>query len=873
MEGFVKKEIVSIIASFLLLNASIMAHSNHPKVIGGYLDDLNLVTIQFGTEIDDISVLKKIKVIDSDGRDLGLLKLKKSEDPFFINAITKKQVNIKKGYYVHFNHHKKRLVLNKIYRHEQFYDLEAKLGATYSKKATQFALFAPRATEVKVNIYDNPIRTKGETVCTYQMKEQKGGVWKLNVDGDLNNKYYTYQIKSVGEYCHPDLEIVDPYAKVVTRGDGISVIYQNENQPFNQTLGRSLIFNASQIQEVAELRSPYNKIEDAIIYEFHVRDLTRDHNSGVPDSLKGMYLGVAYGGAKYKKLSTGIDHIAELGVTVVQIQPVMEFVVGNERDYKHKYIRYEDGFGYWPEERYYDWGYGPINYFSVEGWYATSLDDDSRIREFKKMISEFHRRGIRVTLDVVLNHTFEGARDNPNSFLFRGIDMDYYYRSKSDGTLYDGIFCGNELHTENPMVRKYILDCLKYWVTEFKIDGFRFDWMSAMDPTTLSMVVRELRAINPNILLYGELWTLRDLSYTGKDNGTYVDRQHVALFERDYNLPPGSIAGFNDYFRDAVKGSGFQRDYSGGYIQNTINELYYPHSENGHKPYELVRKAITGMIDYVPKGDDPTEWQHIRSPLNSLNYIACHDGFTLWDKLIIAEYCQYMPPGAKNSPKTIYPQSKFNPNIVDFNDLTQFADKNVEQKLKKMDKLGAAILLTSQGIPFIHAGQEFLRQKIDFRKLEADEPGTYVFDSNSNTSSDAVNAIKWALKEKNFHIFKYYQGLIKLRKGHPTFRRTTQESILKGFKFEDEWLPENSERCIAYNLIDPDDELKGETWKDVAVLINPHPEPKAFTIPKKKWHIVVDGENADVKTLKIISGGKIKVVGISIMVLHADILH
>lgn len=868
METIVKRKIGITTIFLFLIKVSIMAQTNNPQLIGGYIDGENLLSIQFNASIEDLSELNELEIIDSDGQVISLSGVEKAELPSFIRLTTQTRINIKKEYYVHFKKQEKRLILNRIYRDKQYYDLQTKLGAVYSKNATHFALFAPRATSVTLNLSDYPIRTAGEFVREISLKAETGGIWQVTLEGDLQGKYYTYNIKSVGEYCHPELEIVDPYAKIVTRGDGISVRYKSEKQPFNQTLGRALIFDPAQTGAVEALQSSYNKIEDAIIYEMHIRDLTRGHNSGVPDSLKGMYPGAAYANSTHKNFKTGIDHIEELGVTVVQILPVTEFVLGNEHAFKHKYIRYEDGFGAWPDERYYDWGYGPINYFSVEGWYATSIDDDSRIREFKKMISEFHRRGIRVTMDVVFNHTFEGGRDNPNSFLFRGIDMDYYYRSQPDGKLYDGIFCGNELYTENPMVRKYILDCLKYWVTEFKIDGFRFDWMSAMDPATSARVVRELRAINPNILLYGELWTLRWLSYSGKANGTYIDRQHIGLFERDYQLPPGSIAGFNDYFRDAVKGSGFQRDYSGGYVQNCVNERYYPNSEKGHKPHELVRKAITGMIDFVPQSDDPTEWQFIRSPLNSLNYIACHDGFTLWDKLILAEYCQYAEPGTKNSPKTKYPQSKTNPAVVDFDDPTQFPDENVEQKLRKMDKLGAAILLTSQGVPFIHAGQEFLRQKIEFRKLSANDPGTYIFDSNSNTSSDDVNAIKWELKAKNYDIFKYYQGLIRLRKEHPTFRRTRRESILKGFKFRDNWIPRNSERCIAYQLIDPENELTGETWKNVIVLINPYPETKTFTIPLKNWSIVVDGENAGIETLRATNGGQIEVDGISLMVLY-----
>jgi pullulanase len=501
-------------------------------------------------------------------------------------------------------------------------------------------------------------------------------------------------------------------------------------------------------------------------------------------------------------------------------------------------------------------------------WYTSNTDDLSRINELKKIISEFHKKGIKVTFDVVFNHTFEGSRKTPNIYLFRGIDSDHYYRSQADESFYDGIYCQNELNTENPMVAKYIIDCLKYWVTEFKADGFRFDWMSAIDPVTMTNIIKTLRNINPNVLLYGELWTLRGLSYMGKNTGTYIDRQHIGLYEKDFNLPWGSIAGFNDYFRDAVKGSGFMRDFAGGYIQNTVNERYYPSSSNGHLPYELVRKTIKGMIGYTPRDDDKTEWQEINSPLNSINYIDCHDGYTLFDKLIIGEYCNYIEPGKSGSSRKTYPQSETNSNVVDLKDNTIFSAEDEFGRLKKMNNLGAAILLTSQGIPFIHAGQEILRQKINYIKTENSSRGLFVFDPNSNTSSDKVNAIKWSDKEKNYDVFKYYQGLIELRKEHPTFKRKTKESVENGLIFYDEWLPKNGERCIAYNLVDPKNDIRNEKWKNVIVLINPYPDPKTFTIPKGEWKIVVNAEKAGVKTINEIVGEKVDVAGVSMTVLY-----
>jgi pullulanase len=859
---FKKIFLLSVISG--IFSTMVFAQVAGYTLFGGFVDGKNLLTIQMNEKIDMLPAPEDFKIITNDNLYIEIIKIQLSGIPNQISLITKKEINIKKEYYVTYKNIKKRLVMNKIYNDKKYYDLEAKLGANYTTSATIFSLFAPRAEKVMVNVYSNPVRTSGEKSEEYYLTEKKGGVWEAKVKGNLEGKYYTYKIVGVGSDCNPGLEIVDPYAKIVTRGDGVSVLRKNEKQPFNQTLGRAMIVNPAKTPPVSTLKGNHHKIQDAIIWEMHIRDLSMGKNSGIPETEKGLFKGAYFKGSKYKNYSTGIDHISELGVNVIQILPITDFVLGNETDYKQKFIEYKDQ-GNWPEKRYYDWGYGPINYFSPEGWYASNCDDYSRINELKDMISEYHKRGIEVTFDVVFNHTFEGSRAFPNIYVFRGIDADCYYRSQADGSFYDGIGCQNEFNTENPMAGKFIIDCLKYWVIEYKVDGFRFDWLSAMDPETMAKMIKELRKINPDILLYGELWTLRGLSYSGK--GTYVDRQHTGLFEKDHKLPPGSIAGFNDYFRDAVKGSGFMRDYAGGYIQNTINEKYYPDGKNGHLPFELVKKVITGMVDFTPKDQDKNEWINILSPLNSINYIDCHDGYTLYDKLIISEYCQYTEPGRPDSPKKTMPQSETNPNVVDFNDQNQFKDKNIEEKLQRMNKFGAAILLTSQGIPFIHAGQELLRQKVNLIK-DGSGKDLFIFDSNSNTSSDETNAIKWENKVKYHDIFNYYHGLIKIRMEHPTFKRETKASVLKGFKLHDEWLPKNSERCIAYSLNDHDNLLKEEKWKDVIVLMNPYNEPKTFMLPPGEWNIAVNDEKAGIESLGKTKDGSVEVKKISLMVLY-----
>jgi len=851
-----------IILLVLIGGLAINTAFSRPQLIGGFIDGPATITLFFDKTLTELPPQNNFHLVDSNDRIMEIKAIHSGEEPRQLVLTTVYPINIKLEYFIQFEGLKKRLIMNKIYQLPEYFNRNIELGAIYGPTETTFRLFVPRATAVTLLIYEKPIITPNEAVQRYDLRESSGGIWEISLAGDLAGKFYTYRLTSLAPDCQPELEVVDPYAKVVTRGDGQSLLAKNG---FYQTIGRGMIVDLSQTGTVSPIDNEQFEIADAIIYETHVRDFTRDPNSGVPVHKQGLFIGAAQPKTHFHDFATGLEHLVELGINVVQLHPVNEFWVMDEHTYKQRYIDYKDENGNWHQREYYNWGYAPINYFSPEGWYATGPDNYSRISELKQLISEFHRRGIRVTLDVVFNHTFEGSRDQFAHWLFRGIDTDYYYRTAPDGQFYDGIFCGNEVKTENPMVAKYILDCLKYWVTEFKIDGFRFDWMSAIDPVTLNQIVRGLRQLNPKLLIYGELWTLRGLSYAGANSGTYVDRQHVGLFEQDFQLPPGSIAGFNDYFRDAVKGSGFQRDYAGGYIQNVLTENYYAYTH----PHELVKLAIKGMIDFVPCSEDSTEWQGIRSPLNSINYIACHDGFTLYDKLIIAAYCEYQQPGQPDSPKQTYPRSAANPRVVDFTDQQQFKVKNIESELKKMDKLGAAILFTAQGIPFMHSGQEFLRQKIKLVPANDSLTGEfYEFDPNSNTSPDAVNAIQWALKEKNYDVFRYYQGLILLRKEHPTFRRRSAESVREGLAFYDEWCPENSDACLAYELSDPENKLPSESWKQVVVLINPYSETKIFQIPAARWEVVVNAESAGVATLDFINGGTVPVEPISMIVLH-----
>ena len=427
---------------------------------------------------------------------------------------------------------------------ELFYDAAARLGAVYSPQGTTFRVFAPTASSVSLVLYDEAVGEKGRTART--LKKQSQGLWDVTVDGDLRGKFYVYLLDGPG--LSPTREVLDPYAA---------------NTVASSTRGL--------ITEMVPPARPSPAIAsptDAIIYEMHVRDFTVARNAGVKNS--GLYLGFTEPGthlASDTAIRTTLDHLTELGVTHVQLLPVQDFE-DNEADPK------------------YNWGYIPSAYFSPEGAYATNPNDDSRVCEFKALVDALHARGIGVIMDVVYNHTASDAS-------FQSLVPGYYYRHVG-GALADGSGCGNEFRTEAPMARKLILDSLAYWTREYGIDGFRFDLMSLIDQDTVRQAERELRAINPNILLFGEPWSAGPTPLQDKSDKAAI-RQ----------LPVGA---FNDNFRNALKGSPDGRDP--GFIQNGSNR-------------DALKSAML-----------VTDW--FASPGQSINYMTCHDNLVLWDKLKIS---------------------------------------------------------------------------------------------------------------------------------------------------------------------------------------------------------------------------------------------
>lgn len=361
----------------------------------------------------------------------------------------------------------------------------------------------------------------------------------------------------------------------------------------------------------------------------------------------------------------------------------------------------------------FNWGYDPLNYNMPEGSYSTDPNDGvCRIMEFKELIQAAHKKGVGVIMDVVYNHTYS-MENSP----FTKTYPDYYYRHNSDGSVSDGSACGNEFASEREMAGKFIYDSLCYLAEEYKLDGFRFDLMGLLDVKTLNRCAEALRKINPSIILYGEGWT---------GVSSPLDESLRAMKSGARKLP--QFAMFSDDFRDGVKGSVFD-EHDCGYVSGKV----------GKKQTELMKSVISGGIyRYDVDRDDSLCWTD--KPQQAVNYVEAHDNLTLYDKL-----------------KCSMPDES-------------------EERIIAADKMAATLVFLSQGIPFIQAGQEFLRSK-------PDEHGGFVHDSYN--SPDSVNSLKWNDVTINRNIVNYYKGLIALRKHFPQLRMRTADEIREKIKYED----------------------------------------------------------------------------------------
>ena len=553
------------------------------------------------------------------------------------------------------------------------------LGAIYSKSKTSFRLWAPTASNILLNLYKEG--SGDNLIKSLTMKKDVNGTWILEVDENLENIYYTYSV-SINEIIN---EAVDPYAKAVgVNGMRAMVIDLETTNPKDWDIDK---------------RPPFKNYSDAIVYETHVRDFSIDKSSGIVN--KGKYLAFTESGTKNAMgLSTGLDHLKELGITHVQLLPVYDYYTVDESAL---------------DSPQFNWGYDPQNYNVPEGSYSTDPANGSvRIKEFKQMVKSLHDNNIRVIMDVVYNHTGKTADSN-----FNLIVPEYYHRMISPGVFSNGSGCGNETASEKSMVRKFMVDSILHWVTEYHIDGFRFDLMGIHDIETMNLIRKEVNKIDSSIIIFGEGWTA---------DTPVLDENQLCLKKNISKLH--DIGAFSDDIRDGLRGSVFI-DTAKGFLNGCNNR------EEWIK-FGVVGSVHHDQIDYSNVEYSIGAWAN--NPHQSINYAEAHDNLTLWDRLSTA------------------------------------SDDESEETRIKMDKLAASIVLTSQGVPFFQLGQDFLRTK----PVDA---SCKTFDHNSYKSSDFTNSIKWDRKSKYKDVYNYYQGLIAFRKAHSGLRMISAEDVRKNITF------------------------------------------------------------------------------------------
>lgn len=596
------------------------------------------------------------------------------------------------------------------------------LGLSYSPSKSSFRIWAPTADEVQLLLYTEG--SGGDECYSLMMNSDECGTWVASLPGDWKGKFYVFRALIDNVWMD---EVPDPYARIVgVNGKRAMIGDLRDTDPEGWENDKSPYFAAR---------------TDAIIYELHIRDISIAANSGIIQ--KGKYSGLIEKGTTCEGgLSTGLDHLKEFGITHVHFMPIYDF---NSLDESAMNT---------PQ---YNWGYDPLNYNAPEGSYSSNpFDGMVRIRELKEMIKTLHENGLRVIMDVTFNHTADAFNSS-----FNQLVPDYYYRQTEEGELSDATACGNETASERGMMRKFILDSAMYWLSEFHVDGFRFDLMGVHDITTMNLVSRELHKIKPDILLYGEGWSPGKSPLAASMRAI---KTNVSSLNR--------IAVYGDDLRDAIRGNIYKPEEK-GFVSGR------PGME------DVIKFGVTACCPHPQVNYSRllhTRMAYATYPHQSVSYCDSHDNHILWDRLAISA-----------------------------------SDASEEQR-KEMQKLALSIVLTSQGIPFLHAGSEFLRTK---KRVE-----------NSYESPDDINGIDWSLKVRNRDVFDYIKALVKIRKEHPAFRMRTADQIQSYIRFE-EHMPEG---VVGYVI---DGAAMRDEWRRIRVYYNGGHTIQKLFLEVKNWKLAV----------------------------------
>ncbi len=622
------------------------------------------------------------------------------------------------------------------------------LGVFWSPEKVNVKIWAPSAQTVELRLYKDG--DSGDAFHKTNLQPSGNGTWSTVLMGDFEGKFYTFKIND-GDWL---AETPDIYARCIGINGKRGMIYNpQKTNPDNW---------------MNDKRPELNSFTDAIIYETHIRDFSVAANSGIEN--KGKFLAFTEKDTKTdNNINTGLAHLKELGVTHVHLLPVNDFFTVDEEK---------------PLEKY-NWGYDPLHYNAPEGSYSVNAyDGASRIKEFKQLVQALHSEGIGVILDVVYNHTYFAKES-----VFNQTVPGYFYRQKRDGSFSNASGCGNEMATERNMVRKYIVDSLIYWAEEFHLDGFRFDLMGIYDLETMKIIQSELDKKVKGLILYGEGWAA---------DQSPMSEEFRAVKSNISKLP--GIATFNDDFRDALRGNHGLKKSKGFVSGLELRE-------------ETVKFGVVAAINHPQIVFDYIETSKnawAAGPDQCVNYVSCHDNYTLWDKLHLS------------------------------------FSKVSDEDLRKMMKLAGALILTSQGIPFLHAGVDFCRTKGG--------------NGNSYKSPDSVNQIDWDRKKQYFDVFEYYKKLIQLRKDHPAFRMTSSEQIKNNLTF----CAKYQLGVVAYCI---DSKNVGDSFEKIMIAFNGKRESVVVPLPEGKYQVVVSGDTfEDQNSIKIFEN-EVRVEPISMILL------
>ena len=611
------------------------------------------------------------------------------------------------------------------------------LGASYSKKATTFKVWSPNAASVRVNIFEHGSDNEGDagSIMSRAMSLDKTtGVWSVTINGNLLNKYYTYSVT----HGKTTKETADVYAKACgVNGQRSMVVDLSTTNPDGWENDKHVLVQNQ---------------TDASVWEISVADFSSSESSGVSEANRGKYLAFTEEGTTVNGVqgasSTCVDYLKKLGVKYVQIMPFYDF--GSVDESKNIMDQY-------------NWGYDPVNYNCPEGSYSTNpKKGEVRIKECKQMIQALHNAGIGVIMDVVYNHTYTS-----DSWLQRTVP-NYYYRMNNDGTFSNGSGCSNDTASEHLMFRKYMIDSVTYWASEYHIDGFRFDLMGLHDVTTMNSIRTALDNLyadgsGSQILMYGEAW----------DMATNCDEGTVLASQKNLKQLSDRTGAFDDTIRDAIKGSTGGTD--GAFVQE------------GSRRANL-KTGIAGQSDTT------TGWANV--PSQCVTYASCHDNLCLYDKLVGSVY------GADGKYRKRY------------------------EDLVAMNKLSAAIVITSQGIPFSLGGEEFCRSK------DGDE--------NSYASSRKENMLDWENVDLYSDVIEYYRGLYKIRDAFAAFSDSTAATANSLTYLSD--VPKG---VMGYTI----NNTESGKWSQMCVIFNGSDSAQNVTA-KGDWVVLADNKTAGLRNIK-----------------------